>query len=92
MRVIREVNLGGKSWEKILLVFLGELATSLFVGIVTFFFCQAAKYEVFHTMVLVSIASYMGGRALTVIEAIYKAWVQVRAQTQGVVSDGEQER
>lgn len=56
-----------------MLIFLAELLTSLFVGLITFFLCQSSGFLPFYTAVMVSIASYMGGRALSVLEAIYKA-------------------
>lgn len=73
MRVIREVKLGGKSWKQILGIFIAELLTSVFVGLVTFFLCESSGFKPFYTATLVSVASYMGGRALTVLEALYKA-------------------
>jgi peptidoglycan/LPS O-acetylase OafA/YrhL len=76
VRVFREINLGGKTKMQIVGTFVVELVTSVFVGIVTFYLCNsgAKPLDPFYTATLVSIAAYMGGRALTVLEAIFKAF------------------
>lgn len=73
VRVIREVNLGNKTKKQVVMVFLGEMVTSLFVGMITFFLCQDAGFSPWKTATLVSIGSFMGGKVLVVLEAIYKA-------------------
>lgn len=73
VRVVREVELGDKSWKKILMIFLVEIFVSIFAGVVTFFLCQSNNVQPFYTAVMTSLAGYMGGRALTMLEAVYKA-------------------
>lgn len=73
VRVIREVNLGNKTRKQVVTVFFGELMISLFVGMITFFLCQDAGFSPWKTATLVSIGSFMGGKVLVVLEAIYKA-------------------
>jgi len=73
VRVIREVKLGGKSWQQILAIFVVEIIISTFAGVITFFMCYSSNVSPLYTAVMTSIAGYMGGRALNVLEAIYKA-------------------
>jgi len=73
VRVIREVNLGGKTTKQVVTVFLGELMTSVFVGMITFFLCQEAEFSPWKTAALVSIGAFLGGKVLVLFEAIYKA-------------------
>lgn len=73
VRVIREAKLGGKTWKQILVIFISEIIVSVFTGMLTFFICSAREMPPMYTAALVSVASYMGGRALSVIEALYKA-------------------
>lgn len=73
VRVIREIKLGGKTWKQIVLILSGEILTSVFVGVLTFFLCESASFQPLYTAVMTSIGAYMGGRALTVMEAIYQA-------------------
>ena len=73
VRVVREVKLGGKSWQQILAIFVAEIIISTFAGVITFFMCYSSNVSPLYTAVMTSIAGYMGGRALNVIEAIYKA-------------------
>lgn len=80
VRVVREVELGGKSWRQICFIFFAELLTSLFVGLITFFICRSADFNDIKTAAMVSIASYMGSRALTVAEAAYKAIIKSLAK------------
>lgn len=72
MRVIREAKFGDKTWQQILAIFVAEIIISVFAGVVTFFLCAARDVPPFYSAVLVSLASYMGGRALSVLEALYK--------------------
>lgn len=74
VRVVREIKLTGKKVRQIVFTFFAELITSFFVGMVTYYLCQSGRLDEFYTASLVCIASYMGGRALTVLEAIFKAF------------------
>lgn len=73
VRVIREVKLSDKTWVQLILIFIGEMITSGFVGVVTFYGCEAARIPQLYTAMLVSIAGWLGVRALAVLEAVYKA-------------------
>lgn len=73
VRVIREVKGSGKTWVQLVWIFIGEMITSAFVGVVTFYGCEAANIAPLYTAMLVSIAGWLGVRALAVLEAIYKA-------------------
>lgn len=73
VRVIREAKLGDKTWKQIALIFLVESITSGFAGFMTFFVCEAQQVDRFYAAALSGIAGYMGGRALTLLEIIYKA-------------------
>lgn len=72
VRVIREVKFGEKTWQQIIAIFVAEIIISVFAGVITFFLCAARDVPPFYSAVLVSLASYMGGRALSVLEALYK--------------------
>lgn len=73
VRIIRENTFGGKTKLEIARIFLFELITSGFAGVLTFYLCEAAGFQPLYTAAMTSIAGYMGGRSLAVIEAIYKA-------------------
>lgn len=73
VRVFREVTLGDKSWRQILAVFIGETLTSGFAGVLVFFVCESQSVPRLYAAALTGIAGYMGGRALTMLEAIIKA-------------------
>lgn len=54
--------------------FIGELATSAFVGILTFKACNWLKWDPSLTAAVVGITSHMGSRALFKAEAKFSAW------------------
>ncbi len=74
VRVLREMNLGEKTWRQHMWTMFTEMLTSGFVGVLTFYACQAANYSPLTTAIMTSIGGYMGVRALEVLEAIYKRW------------------
>lgn len=78
VRVTREVKFGGKTWKEVLFIFFAEMAVSSFAGVVTFFLCESANMERFYTAVLTSLAGYMGGRALNMLEGIYSLYKLAR--------------
>jgi len=53
---------------------IGELVTSAFVGVLTFWLCQAAGINDLASAALVGIAGHMGGRTMFVMER----WVSNR--------------
>lgn len=51
-----------------LIEFIGELCTSAFTGVVTFYLCEAAQFPPVLTAALVGISGHMGSRSLFLIE------------------------
>lgn len=58
--------------------FIGELATSAFVGIITFKLCQWQGFSSDLAPALVGITSHMGSRALFKAEAKLSAWADTK--------------
>lgn len=58
--------------------FIGELATSALVGIITFKFCQWQGFNPDLAPALVGITSHMGSRALFKAEAKFSAWADTK--------------
>jgi len=54
--------------------FVGELVTSAFAGVITFWLCEWAKIPPLMTAALVGIAGHMGSRAIFLLEK----WVEMR--------------
>lgn len=75
VRVMREVRVSEKTWRQLIWIFVVELVTSGFVGVVTFYACEAADIRPLVTAMMVSVSGWMGVRALSVLEAIYRARV-----------------
>lgn len=48
--------------------FVGELVTSAFAGLVTFFLCEAAKFDPMLSAALIAISGHMGSRAIFLAE------------------------
>lgn len=48
--------------------FIGELVTSAFAGLLTFWLCEAASFDKLFSAVLIAISGHMGSRALFRIE------------------------
>lgn len=72
VRVARELLANKIPPKKILLTFIVEALTSAFSGLLTFFFCEAKGVPPMYAAILTGSAGWMGVRALTVIEALYK--------------------
>ena len=53
---------------------IGEIATSAFAGLITFWLCEAAQLDPLVTAALVGISGHMGSRALYQFER----WAQTR--------------
>jgi hypothetical protein len=51
-----------------LIEFIGELCTSAFTGVVTFYLCEAAQLPPVLTAALMGISGHMGSRGLFLIE------------------------
>lgn len=61
--------------------FVGEMATSALVGIITFKLCQWQGFSTDLAPALVGIASHMGSRALFKAEAKFSAWADAKFPT-----------
>lgn len=48
--------------------FIGEIATSAFAGIITFFMCQWAGFSDLLTASMVAVSGHMGSRAIFLLE------------------------
>jgi len=75
VRFIRKVKAGDMSWKQAALTLAGEITTSAFAGVMTFYACEANHAPQLMTAVLVGVAGHMGGRALEPLEAIYRRWI-----------------
>lgn len=53
--------------------FIGELVTSAFAGVITFWLCEAAEIRPLLTAALVGIAGHMGSRAIFHLERFFEA-------------------
>lgn len=63
---------GGKSHTWNLTEFIGDIATSAFGGLITFYMCEAAKIDPLWTAAMVGISGHMGSRALFQAELILR--------------------
>lgn len=76
VRVIRKSKFVGKTWQQIVMILVMEMVISSFAGVITFFVCESNNVQPFYTAVMTSLAGYMGGSALDVLEAVYRARIQ----------------
>jgi hypothetical protein len=58
---------------------IGELFTSAFVGVLTFYLCEWAGVNPLLSAVFISITGHMGSRALFIAEEIAQKWFEKRA-------------
>lgn len=56
--------------------FIGEIATSGLVGLITFFLCEFAHFNPLLTAALIGISGHMGSRAILVLENILEKRVE----------------
>ena len=54
--------------------YVGEIATSAFAGLITFWLCEAAQFNPLVTAALVGISGHMGSQAIYQLER----WAQTR--------------
>lgn len=66
-----KVRAGTARWFN-LTELLGELFTSAFAGVITFYLCEASKFPGLLTAALVGIAGHMGSRAIYVLERFFE--------------------
>ena len=64
---IKKIKLGHVSRFNIT-EFLGDMITSGFSGLITFYLCQASGFNDFATAALVGMSGHMGSRAIFMIE------------------------
>lgn len=74
VRFIRKVKAGDMTLKQALKSWIGELITSAFAGVLTFYLAEAAGISQLWTAVLVGVAGHMGARSLEPLEALYKRW------------------
>jgi hypothetical protein len=73
VRIIREVQLGDKTWKQIAAIVFCELIISAFAGVITFYLCESAEFKPLYTAVMTGVSGYMGGRSLAILETLYRA-------------------
>lgn len=67
---LRKVKAGhARAWNFIELI--GEIATSVFAGIVTFYLCEWSGFSQIATAAFVAIAGHMGTRAIFQLEDVF---------------------
>jgi hypothetical protein len=59
--------------------FIGELFTSAFVGVLTFWICEWAGLSQMLSAVFIAITGHMGSRALFIAEKIAQKWFENKA-------------
>jgi hypothetical protein len=74
LRKVREGHTARFSFTE----FVGELVTSGFVGVVTFWLCEMADLSQLLSAAFIGIAGHMGSRAIFTIEQALKSWVENR--------------
>ena len=68
---VRKVKLGhARAWNFV--EFFGELATSAFAGVLTFWLCEWAGFSPLATAAFVGIAGHMGSRAIFQLEGFFE--------------------
>ena len=61
-----------------LMELIGELFTSGFVGIITFWLCEQSGIPQLYSAALVGITSHMGSRAIYIAEQFVTDWIKQR--------------
>lgn len=74
---IRKVKAGQAEKFSVMEV-IGEIFTSGFSGLITFWFCEATGIDPLLTAVFVGIAGHMGSRAIALFEDVLKRRMGVR--------------
>lgn len=82
VRFIRKVKAGDMNPKQALKVWVGELVTSAFAGVLTFYLAEASGISQLWTAVLVGVAGHMGARSLEPLEALYKRWTGTKGGAQ----------
>jgi hypothetical protein len=58
---------------------IGEVLTSGFAGILTFYLCEAAKFDAMWTAAMVGISGHMGARALYHVENLFNKIIDLKS-------------
>lgn len=66
----------GESKPHNFMEFIGEIVTSGFAGMMTFYLCEAAGISQLLTAVFVGICGHMGTRAVFLLEKIVEPWIK----------------
>jgi len=81
VRILQELKGENRSWRELAWLFFSEMTVSLFVGVLTFYLCELAKFDRLYAVFMISISSYMGGRSLVVFKALFKAfWTAMKRE------------
>lgn len=67
VRFMRKVKMGMARVFN-LTEFIGEIVTSAFVGIITFWLCEGAHMNAYFTAAMIGISGHMGSRAIFLLE------------------------
>jgi hypothetical protein len=76
---IRKVK-AGKADKFSVMEVIGEIFTSGFTGLITFWFCEAAHIDPLLTAVFVGVAGHMGSRAIALFEELLKNKVGAKGE------------
>lgn len=74
VRFFRKVKAGEMNLKQAALTFVGEVLTSAFAGVMTFYACEVSELAPLTTAIFVGVAGHMGARALEPIETLFKRW------------------
>jgi hypothetical protein len=66
--------------------FIGEIVTSAFAGVITFYLCKATNIGELLTAVFVGVAGHMGSRAIFKLEKIVERWFDARVTVTGSIA------
>ena len=58
--------------------FIGEISTSGFVGVLTFWLCESTQVDKLLSAALVGVAGHMGSRAIFLIERRVENWLSLK--------------
>lgn len=58
--------------------FIGELAGSALVGLITFWMCEQAEVPRLYAAAAIAISGHCGGRLMFMLEKIFEAWFKRR--------------
>lgn len=76
---IRKVRSGHTSRFNFLEL-IGELVTSAFAGVITFYLCESSGFSQLWTAVMVGVSGHMGTRAIYFLESVFKASANLAEQ------------